>query len=284
MADWRTRIARTLGSAVARDRPLSGGCIADTRHATLEDGRQLAVKIGAPGDRLDIEGRSLDLLHHEGGLPTPFVHIAEDALLVMDFLDNGGSIGAAVEQDAAGHLARLHAATRPLAGLDHDNRIGPLRQVNTETADWLAFFRDQRLMRMARAAHEAGALDGTGIERAERLGSRLHGLVDPPEAMSLLHGDLWGGNVLTDGRRVTGFIDPAIYYGDAEMDLAFSTLFGTFGSAFFDRYRDLRPFDHTGFLEMRRDLWNLYPLLVHATLFGASYGREADRIMRRLAG
>ena len=97
---------------------------------------------------------------------------------------------------------------------------------------------------------------------------------------SLIHGDLWTGNVLCHDSRIAGLVDPAIYHADAEIELAFATLFGTFGDAFFARYTEHRPLA-PGFFEARRDLYNLYPLLVHTALFGGSYARSVDRTVRR---
>ena len=91
---------------------------------------------------------------------------------------------------------------------------------------------------------------------------------------------MWTGNILCRGDRIAGFVDPAVYYGDAEIELAFSTLFGTFGQPFFRRYQELRPLE-PGFFEQRRDLYNLYPLLVHVRLFGGSYVDSVDRTLSR---
>ena len=97
----------------------------------------------------------------------------------------------------------------------------------------------------------------------------------------MIHGDLWGGNVLCGSNGLSGFIDPAIYYADPEIELAFMTLFGTVGDRFFRRYGEyhaIRP----GFFEIRRDLYNLYPLLVHVRLFGGGYLGQVQSILRRL--
>jgi fructosamine-3-kinase len=104
--------------------------------------------------------------------------------------------------------------------------------------------------------------------------------LDDGSPPSLVHGDMWTGNVLCKGGRIAAFIDPAVYYADAEIELAFSTLFGTFGEAFFDRYREHRPLQ-PGFFEARRDLYNLYPLLVHVRLFGGSYVGSVERTLRQ---
>ena len=105
-------------------------------------------------------------------------------------------------------------------------------------------------------------------------------LYEPPHP-SLLHGDLWTTNILASGGRITGFVDPAIYYGHPEMELAFGTLFSTFSKPFFRRYREIRPMD-PGFMELRRNLYNLYPLLVHVRIFGGSYVRSVDGILRAI--
>ena len=102
-----------------------------------------------------------------------------------------------------------------------------------------------------------------------------------PRRPALLHGDLWGGNILSNGSRVVGFIDPAIYYGHPEADLAFSTLFGTLGRAFFERYESIAGIDD-GFFDLRRDIYNLYPLMVHACIFGGGYRSQALSIIQAL--
>ena len=97
---------------------------------------------------------------------------------------------------------------------------------------------------------------------------------------ALIHGDLWGGNVLVRGGKLVGLVDPAISYSDPEIELAFATLFNTFGRTFFARYNELRPIA-PGFSKERRDLYNLYPLLVHVRLFGGSYVHQVDGTLRR---
>ena len=101
-----------------------------------------------------------------------------------------------------------------------------------------------------------------------------HGTDQP----SLIHGDVWTTNVLASSERITGFLDPAIYYADPEIELAFITLFNTFGRPFFQRYHELRPIS-TDFWEIRRDLYNLYPLLVHVRLFGGGYVGAVEQIL-----
>ena len=282
--DQKSRCGTAVGSAVARLSPLSGGCLAEVLRADLADGRSVVVKAGRDSDRLDIEGRSLRTLGEDGGLPVPRLYLIDPDLLVMEHLPNAGGLDAAAQRDAAGLIAALHAKPGDGYGYGEDTRIGPLHQPNPPADKWVPFYRDHRLLFMGRVAMERGGLSAAGYAALERLAGRLESLIGEPEHPSLLHGDLWTGNVLASGGRITGFIDPAIYHGDAEMDLAFSTLFGTFGEEFFDAYRDVRPFDYAGFLDTRRNLYNLYPLLVHTALFGGGYANSVARIVQRFTG
>jgi fructosamine-3-kinase len=178
-------------------------------------------------------------------------------------------------------LAALHAVPRDAFGYARDTLIGPLPQPNPKAARWVPFFRDARLMFMARHAYAEGCLPQALFARIELLAARLDNyLIEPPHP-ALLHGDLWTGNVLVRGNRIAGFVDPAIYFGSPEIELAFTTMFGTFGSGFFEAYETLSPLE-PGFHEVRRDIYNLYPALVHVRLFGASYLAPIERTLTRL--
>jgi fructosamine-3-kinase len=134
---------------------------------------------------------------------------------------------------------------------------------------------------MVREAQRAGKAPEELATRVERFANeRLPGLIGEPERPSLLHGDAWGGNILVREGRVAAFVDPAVYFGHAEVELAFGTLFGTFGDEFFAAYRARRAMQ-PGFLEVRRDIYNLYPLLVHVRLFGGGYVSQVDATLRR---
>ena len=119
------------------------------------------------------------------------------------------------------------------------------------------------------------------MQRIERLAARIEDYLVEPAFPSLLHGDLWTGNVLVRGGRVAGFVDPAIYCGSPEIELAFTTMFGTFGRAFFEAYQGSMQLE-PGFHEVRSGLYNLYPTLVHVRLFGSGYFTGIDRTLGRL--
>ncbi len=278
-------VGSVLGAGIVDQQRMGRGHNAELTRAVLSDGRVVVVKTDDAGDpeALAIEGRTLRHLGEIGGLRTPAIYVAEPGMLIMEYLDHDSSLSAVGEIEAADQVAALHGHTAECYGFAYDTRIGPLAQPNPQGGDWCAFFRDHRLMAMARAAHDEGVLAHRLLARIETLAARLDALIGEPGPPVLIHGDLWGGNVLGRRGHLCGFIDPAVYYADAEIELAFSTLFQTFGQPFFDRYREhhaIRP----GFFEVRRDLYNLYPLLVHVRLFQGSYGAAVERIVARFVG
>lgn len=284
----KQRLEAALGTRVTESLPLGVGFGLEGAEIRLEDGRHLAVKArsgagrAARGPSLALEGFMLGELARLSALPVPRVHHADDDLLAMDFIETDGSgIDASVERHAGELIARLHATPRPRFGYPRGTLIGPLAQPNPESDRWVAFFREQRLLHMAHAAHHEGALPASLLARIERFAARLEQHLIEPAHPSLLHGDLWTGNVLTRGGRVAGLVDPAIYCGHPEIELAFATLFGTFGETFFAAYEELLPLQR-GFHAERRDIYNLYPRLVHVRLFGASYLPGIEATLARL--
>jgi fructosamine-3-kinase len=250
----------------------------------LADGRKLAVKARQASARVDLrlEGYMLGELARHSALPVPAVHLCEPDLLVMDFIEtDGGGITPQVERHAAELIAALHAAPHPSFGYERDTLIGPLPQPNPQLDRWIPFFRDHRLLAMARAVQAEGTLPAKLLMRLERLAERLDTYLTEPRHPSLLHGDLWTGNVLVRGQRIAGFVDPAIYCGHPEIELAFTTMFGTFGRAFFEAYQALLPLE-PGFHELRSGLYKLYPTLVHVRLFGSAYLPPIERTLAQL--
>ncbi len=277
--DPAAAIEAATGRRPAGLRPLPGGCIGEIYRVDFAAGEPLVAK-AAPAGGLAIEGLMLRYLKAHSELPVPAVLHCEDRLLLMEYIETSGRLTASAEVHAAELLAALHGITAAEFGFEGDTVIGSLRQPNPWTPGWRAFFRDQRLLYMARVACERGNLPRATLARLEKLCARIEDLIDEPAAPALIHGDVWGGNVLVNEGRIAAFLDPAIYYAHPEIELAFSTLFSTFGQAFFERYQALRPIA-PGFFELRRDLYNLYPLLVHSALFGGHYPNAVHRIVAR---
>lgn len=169
----------------------------------------------------------------------------------------------------------------PRYGWPSANFIGPLPQPNAESADWPGFWVRNRILPLARALRDAGVLSAAEADEIDQAAARMEALLEPASAdgPSLLHGDLWSGNVLfgADGRPA--LLDPAVYHGHRETDLAMAALFGGFDPAFLAAYEEAWPLlpGHEG----RRVAYQLYPLLVHARLFGGGYVGQAVAAARR---
>jgi len=274
-------VAAALGAHVRAAQPLDGGCIGEVYRLSLDDGQNVVAKWHpAAGGALDIEGHMLRYLAEHTELPVPAVFHSAPNLLIMSYEPGTSRFSPAAEAHAADALASLHAKTAPKFGFKRDTLIGGLHQPNTWAKKWVAFFRDHRLLHMAAEAGKAGKLSAATQARVDRLAAKLPELLGEPPQPALLHGDVWSTNVLAEGGKVTAFLDPAIYYGHPEIELAFITLFNTFGDAFFARYQEHRAIE-PGFFEERREVYNLYPLLVHTRLFGGGYAQSVERTLSR---
>jgi fructosamine-3-kinase len=277
--DLAATVEAVTGRRPIATRPLPGGCIAEVLKVELPGGEAVVAKV-APAGGLEIEARMLRYLGEHSGLPVPAVLHADDRLLLLEYVAGAGRLDARAEGHAAELLAALHAISAPAFGFEYDTVIGSLPQPNPWTGDWRDFFRDQRLLAMGRRALEAGTLPARTFAALEAFAAKLDRFIAPGGDPSLIHGDVWGGNVLVHDGRIAAFLDPAVYFADPEIELAFSTLFGTFSDAFFACYGEIRPLA-PGFFEARRDIYNLYPLLVHTTLFGGGYAAQVGRILAR---
>ncbi len=230
------------------------------------------------------EARGLRLLAGARALRGPQVIavIEQPPALVLEWIDLGANKPIAAEALGRG-LAQQHRSSSDRYGLDHDNYIGANSQHNTPARSWIDFYRDQRLGAQRELAQQNGHLTADRARRLDRIMDRLAHWID--EALvqpALLHGDLWGGNALIDAQGQPVLIDPAVYYGDREAEIAFTELFGGFSARFYAAYQEAWPLDR-GYAE-RRDLYNLYHLLNHLNLFGEGYGGSVDALLRYYAG
>lgn len=281
VVDIRAEIGQILNQPVIDIQAMGGGCVGDVYLAQLADGDKVVAKID-PQKRsgLTVEGRMLRYLTTHTQLPVPGVRFSSDQVLVMDYIAGESRFNELAQHHAAELLAKLHFITAPTFGFEFDTLIGGLPQPNPAYPSWIAFFREQRLVYMAREAARAGRLPQDTLNRVERFGEHVDRWLLEPEKPALIHGDVWTTNVLARGGIIQAFLDPAIYFAHHEIELAFITLFDTFSHAFFQTYQCLRPIA-PGFFEERCDIYNLYPLLVHVRLFGGSYVSAVERVLTR---
>jgi len=283
-ATLETRLAPVVEAT-----PVGGGDISSAAQVRLADARELLVKwrTGSLAGLFTAERRGLELLRSAKALRIPQVLAQSEAVevcpafIALEWLGRGGSNPQIAEALGQG-LAAMHRVTGPHYGLDHDNFIGANPQPNQPADNWITFFREQRLGFQMELAAKNGRLPTDRASRLEKLLAKLEQWLpaDPPAA--LLHGDLWGGNWLVTATGQPALIDPAVYYGHREAELAFTELFGGFSDAFYDAYNATWPLEKE--YAERKDLYNLYHLLNHLNLFGGGYGSSVDRVLRRYVG
>jgi protein-ribulosamine 3-kinase len=226
------------------------------------------------------EAKGLKLLFEANtDLRIPKVLRSTEHYLVLEWIQQGSKNDQS-DRDFGRQLALLHKHTTELFGLDHDNFIGWLPQSNSRHSNWADFFAIERIEPQIQMAIESGKIDRSLFRTVQKLYAKL-GHIFPTEKPALLHGDLWSGNYLFDENGNASIFDPAVYYGHREMDLSMTRLFGGFSADFYKGYSDEYPLED-GF-EDRIKLCNLYPVLVHANLFGGSYARQAEQIIRHYA-
>lgn len=265
----REAVAHALGAPVAGASPLGGGDINEAWDVALADGRRVFVKTNAdaPRDMFEAEADGLAFLR-AGPLRVPEVLAVGPDFLALELLRPGPRQRDFDEVLGRG-LAALHRCSPGVFGLHRDNYIGRLPQANAPTPDWASFYWERRLEPQLARASARGLVDAALRARFDRLRARLPELVGPAEPPARLHGDLWAGNLHADERGAPCLIDPAVYGGHREVDLAMMRLFGGFSERVFDAYAEAAPLA-PGSAE-RVPLYQLYPLLVHVNLFGGGY-------------
>ena len=288
MTDWRAidaAIATATGTRFESEtRARAGGGSISAAYRLSGAGEGYFVKLNR-ADRAEMfaaEAAGLTELGQAVGLrvPQPITHgvASEQAFIALEHIELQRATPAAFARLGEA-LADMHGIVAARYGWDRDNTIGTSPQANAPHPEWREFWRENRLAAML------DALAPTHPELA-REGDALLAVLDrllaghTPEA-SLVHGDLWGGNVAMDANATPVIFDPAVYYGDRETDLAMTELFGGFPPVFFEAYWGAWPMS-AGYRHLRRPLYQLYHLLNHARLFGGHYVNESRRLMRAL--
>ncbi|MEE8440737.1 MAG: fructosamine kinase family protein [Spirochaetia bacterium] len=262
-----------------------GGCIANGARLDLSNGTRIFVKQSSalPEAMFGAEARGLRAMRCEDGprVPRPLAVGAagSEPFILMEWID-AGRPGPGFHERFGSMLARMHRSlTGDRFGFESDNFIGSTEQPNTWSDNWCEFFASHRIGFQARLARDRGRIDSRLSGSIDSIVNRIGSLLIEPEHRSLLHGDLWSGNYLCDKSGTPVLIDPAVYYGHPEADLAMTELFGGFPPAFYRAYRDETPLQpgYPG----RRDLYNLYHMLNHLNIFGGSYLGSVRSIVTR---
>lgn len=277
-APWRSALEEATGTAVVSTTEVGGGDIAESRRVELADGTVLFVKhydgVAPPSPDTppiaEAEARGLDWLADAGvdelRIPRPVAN--GDDWLALDWIQPAPPAPDHDERLGRG-LARLHAASPDGFGFPSTNWIARLPWPNAACPDWPSFYAERRLLPLTRYARDAGTLSA-GVRRAlDRLVEALPDLAASDEPPARLHGDLWSGNVICEARGGPCLIDPAVYGGHREIDLAMMRLFGGFGPRVFAAYEETWPLAPGA--EARLPLYQVLPLLVHVCLFGEGY-------------
>jgi fructosamine-3-kinase len=275
-------VERVTGRRVTGACRVGGGCINEGWQVEFEDGGRAFVKTrqDVPAGEYEAEAAALAWLAEPDAVRVPRVlGVSEEGtrLLALEWIDEGSLDGAGAEDLGRG-LAALHAAGAEEFGGASPLRIGRLAIPNDPLPDWPAFYAERRL----RPLVEKASLSTSGAAAVESVCERIADLAGPPEPPARLHGDLWGGNVLADAEGRGWLIDPVAYGGHRELDLAMLRLFGAPNARILDAYEEAAPLAEGH--EERVGLWQLFPLLVHAALFGGHYAASVEASARRYAG
>lgn len=261
-------------------KPVVGGSINNCFYLEHE-GHPWFIKINRSGHcpgMFEKEFNGLRLLHDKGiRVPAPqfFYADSEDQFLLMEWLEPGRSVE--FMQEIGFMLSALHKIKSENFGLHEDNYIGRLQQVNSPRSDWKDFFSEIRIEPLFKSAFDKGVFGSPQRKNLDRLFIAFDNVI-PHCRPTLLHGDLWHGNVYC-GKSGAYLVDPAVYFGHPEMDLAMTKLFGGFDKRFYESYGTLIAVEKGW--EARAPIHNLYPLLVHLELFGIGYAADIKQTLSK---
>ena len=264
--------------------PVTGGCISECYKVNTTKGI-FFLKINRSADHamlFETEVKGLQLVNNAVKGITPavigFETLYDYSQLILEWVEPGKPVTASWLR-LAKDLALLHKHTNGTFGLDHANFIGSLLQDNSPQHDWIDFLILKRLEPQLKKAIDDKKLPAEMNRSFAKIFLRLDTFF-PAERPALLHGDLWSGNIILRNDAAFRLIDPAVYYGHREMDLAMTQLFGGFDQIFYEAYHDYFPLEPG--IEDRFPVQQLYPLLVHVNLFGGSYVTAVSKIINRV--
>jgi len=283
--ELQERVETLLGEVLLRIEPVTGGCIGNTGRLFTNDDSYFAKWGPSHISRtFPAEKRGLEELRSSARLIRipQLIGMCESAdgtgILVMEWIHSRPMTSSTWSSLGRG-LAELHRCNMAQFGFEADNYIGSTVQENNIDESWPAFFRQRRLLFQADLARANNLWPSSWNSGFDRLCNHLDGLLPGNPEASLVHGDLWAGNVLADSGGNPVLVDPAIYYAHREVDLAMSSLFGSFPSDFYRTYEEEWPLEE-GY-HSRKEIYNLFHLINHLNLFGESYASSVEAVLKK---
>jgi protein-ribulosamine 3-kinase len=275
------RIEAGINDRIVKRSVVGGGCISKAERLIMKSGHSFFLKSGNPGKLFFCEANGLEELNKPAEIRIPKVHLVGEDYILLENISSGIA-GKNFFQSFGQQFAGLHRFHGENFGFYEDNFIGSSPQINKtnekESKNWTEFFLNKRLLFQLHLAEKNGYVTDKlrkGFHLLENsIESILSGCEEKP---SLLHGDLWSGNFLCDESGNPVLIDPAVYYGHREADLAMTRLFGGFPQEFYDAYNEEYPLKEGA--SYRQNLYMLYHVMNHLNLFGRSYYPQAERLL-----
>lgn len=281
--DLKKQIADIVGNRVIKAIPLGKSNTSMTLLIKLDDDRVFVAKVPKSGEMNMIGDETLMLEHldQHSKLPMPgIVHTKPNLLLTEYIRSTADYMTPESAADVGRHLAELHNAPADYFGFEIDSSVHSILQPNQISMDWTDFFANQRLRWATQLCVDSDSMPARLGARVEALIEKLPTILPNDIRPSLLHGDLWKGNILVSGDKVSAFLDPALYYGHSEMDLAFMSLFTKVPQDFYDAYTEIRPIPEA-FFEERKWLYLIWPILISIRVTSDSYVKHLDTMLTK---
>jgi len=280
----KSKIEKELNSKIIDSQSLSGGCISNAYKIKTNSGEIYFLKYNSSlsGDIFIKEAHGLQELNKAEVIKIPKVICYDEEYILLEQITSADK-QKNFSEDFGSKFALLHKFTNEVYGFYENNYIGSNPQVNiseeNEKNNWTKFYFNKRILFQLQLAEEIDNSTPELRKAIAELENKIDSIVDDNgERPSLLHGDLWGGNYLIDKNGFACLIDPAVYYGNREADLAMTKLFGGFDSRFYEAYNEVFPLAD-GY-EYRENIYKLYHVLNHLNLFGGGYYSQAMNLIR----